>query len=63
MKAVTWELSSSLPPVETAWVEMEMGAEQASKGHLGYEGIVFKPPGRRMPIAHPVFVRKMNLRR
>ena len=63
VKAVTWELSSSLPPVETAWVEMEMGAEQASKGHLGYEGIVFKPPGRRMPIAHPVFVRKMNLRR
>ena len=39
-----------------------MDANNASKGHRGYEGVVFKPEGSRFLPLHPVFVKELKLR-
>ncbi len=62
-KIVPWAEVSSPAPGETAWAEMNVDAKAASEGYRGYAGAVFKPPGKRFPYAHPVFVKKMKLRR
>ncbi len=63
-KVVPWQEVSSPSPGETAWMEMEVDVRDASRGHRGYEGVVFKPPGmRRFPHAFPVFVKKVDLHR
>ena len=63
-KVVPWQEVSSASPGEMAWMEMEVDARGARRGHRGYEGVVFKPPGmRRAPHAFPVFVKKVDLHR
>ena len=48
---------------ETAWLEIGVDSNSASKGHRGYEGIVFKPPGSSGLPVHPVFVKELELHR
>lgn len=49
---------------ELALMEMDVDVDQAGKGYLGYEGVVFKPPwSPRARYAFPVFVKKMALTR
>ena len=47
---------------ETEWMEIAVNAEEASKGYLGYEGVVFKPPGSSFLPPHPAFVKELEVR-
>ena len=62
-KIVPWYEVTKPTPSEVAWLEIAMDATRASKGHRGYEGVVFKPPGTRFLPVHPVFVRELELHR
>ena len=62
-KVVPWDEVTKPTHSETAWLEINVDAENASKGHCGYEGVVFKPPGSRFLPPHPVFVKELELRR
>ena len=63
-KVVPWDDCSSPAPDEKSWKIIEVDAKDASKGKLGYEGVVFKPPGSsRVPYVFPVFVKEIELRR
>ena len=48
---------------ETEWLEIDVNAENASRGHRGYEGVVLKPPGSRFLPPHPTFVKELELHR
>ena len=61
---VPWDKVTSPTADEKAWMEISVDAKNASKGHLGRDGVVFKPPDTsRFRRVFPVFVRKMDLRR
>ena len=63
-KVIPCDKISSPTPDETAWMEVVVGESKASKGHLGYEGIMFKPPySRWVRSVNPVFVKKVELDR
>ena len=62
-KAVVWGELIKPKPSEDGWWEISMDANNASKGHRGYEGVVFKPKGSRFLPPHPVFVKELELRR
>lgn len=48
-------------PGEIAWSEISVDAKNASKGFLGHDGVIFKPPGSWFLPPHPVFVKDLNL--
>ena len=60
---IPWDKVSSPAPDEEAWLEVVVDLKNASKGCRGYEGVVYKPPGRVFPHAFPTFVKEMVLRR
>ena len=62
-KVVPWSEVSKPTPSETAWLEIIVDANNVSKGHRGYQGVVVKPPGSRFLPLHPVFVKKLDLHR
>ena len=61
-KAVVWGEPIKPKPSEDGWWEISMDANNASKGHRGYEGVVFKPKRSRSLPLHPVFVKELKLR-
>ena len=62
-KIVPWDEVSTDTAGGIGWLEMVVETKNASKGHLGYKGVVFRPPGTQFLRARPVFVREMNLHR
>ena len=50
-------------PSETAWLEIGVNTNNASRGYCGYEGVVFRPPESRFLPPYPVFVKELELRR
>ena len=62
-KVVPWDEVTKPAPTESAWLEIGVDANSASKGRRGYEGVVFEPPGSRFLPGHPVFVKELNLHR
>ena len=62
-KVVPWNEVTYPSPGETRWLEIGVDRKNASRGYLGYEGVVFKPPGSRFLPRQPLFVKELNLRR
>ena len=62
-KVVPWAEVTKPTASEIAWAEIGVDAKNASKGHRGYEGVVFKPPGSWFLPGHPVFVKELELQR
>ena len=62
-KAVVWGELIKPTPSDGGWGEITMDTNNASKGHRGYEGVVFKAKGSRFLPLHPVFVKELALRR
>ena len=62
-KVVPWEGVTKPRPSEIAWFEIGVDANNASKGHRRYEGVLFEPPRSRFLPGHPVFVKELNLHR
>ena len=61
-KALVWGDLIKPKPSEDGWWEISMDANNASRGHRGYEGVVFKPKGSRFLPLRPVFVKELELR-
>ena len=66
-KVVPGDETSSLAPDDTTWVEKQVDAKNASKGHQAYVAVSFEPRGggrlRRAFPQYPIFVKKITLNR
>ena len=62
-KVVPWDEVTKPTSGETAWSEINVDAQRASKGYRGYEGVVYDPPGSSFLPGHPVFVKEVELHR
>ena len=62
-KVIPFDKVSRPTASETKWLEINVNVENASKGHRGYEGVVFKPRGSRFLPLHPTFVKELELHR